>query len=672
MDKKGFSRLKSWFNSIRAKLTLFLLLLTVIPLVLVAVILTSLFTGNVEAELKEKQVAIASANASALNDFLVGKIVSMESMIKTYKEQFLSGDEEAVLDLLQTMMAMDPEVMSFSYAPENGQSFNHENVKTDLSVFDNFKRIRKEKTVGISDILVDPNSNENIVIIDVPIIGDKEEFKGLLQAVVSPERLLDGINNNKIGETGYVYLLSKSGIYLSHPTSEKIGKDFREFADDARVKLFTEHVLVDKLGNAEYSESDGTGKFAAFAAVDATQWRVVVSGDEAELKGLVANTKQKGILTIIFCSVLVAVLSYAVAVLVLRPIVSMSRLMKKVAEGDLTERLPVKGDDELAQLKNNMNDMLDSFKLTLTKLSEAVQHTAVSSEQLTAISASSAQAAQQTASAAEEVVKGATSQYEGSEQSAIAMEEMAIGIQRIAESSTVVNGQAQQVHTEVTQGDHVVQTAVSQITHASEAVGKSADMVRLLEAKSSEVNGIVRYISEIAAQTNLLALNASIEAARAGEHGRGFAVVAGEVKKLAEQTAQATGSIASILHDIQNSTSLTSQAISDGIDEVNKSVDRFGQVSAVFASIKKAVEGVTAQIEEVSAATEQLSASTEEVSASMNEIVAISKTSLTELDGIKGAAGRQSISMEEISASSESLSRMAAELQELVSKFKVK
>lgn len=672
MKRKGFKQLRSKINSIRTKFTLFLLLLTVIPLVLVAAILTSLFTGNVEAELKEKQVAIASANAAALNDFLVGKIVSLESTINSYKKEFLNGDEEEVLRILQTMVAMNPEVKSFTFSTENGQSFSDKNVKTDLSVYDNFKRIKEEKTVGVSDILVDGHTNENIVIIDVPILSDNQEFKGLLQAIVSPNRLLDGIKNNKIGESGYVYLLSKSGIYLSHPTAEKIGKDFREYADDDRIKLFTEHVLAEKQGSVEYTESDGTGKFGSYAAVDTTGWRIVVAGEEKELKAIVADTKQKGNMIIIICSLLVAAISYAVAGWILRPIFSMTKLMKKVADGDLTERLPVKGNDEIAQLKNNMNEMLDSFKLTLTKLSEAVQHTAVSSEQLTAISVSSAKAAQQTASTAEQVVAGAKSQYEGSEQSAVAMEEMAVGIQRIAESSTVVNEQAQQVHAEVSQGDHVIQIAVSQITQASGAVGKSAEMVRALEDKSSEINGIVKYISEIATQTNLLALNASIEAARAGEHGKGFAVVAGEVKKLAEQTTQATGSIASILHDIQNSTLLTSKAISEGINEVNKSVEQVDQVSAVFESIMNAVEGVTTQIEEVSAATQQLSASTEEVSASMNEIVAISKKSLHELEGIKEAANQQHVSMEEISVSSESLSRMATELQELVSKFKVK
>lgn len=672
MKRKRFMKLRRKLNSIRTKFTLFLLLLAVIPLVLSSTILTSLFTGNVESELKEKQIAIASANAVALNDFLVGKIASMEGTIHTYKKELLNGDEEEILRILQTMVAMSPDVLSFAYSPESGQSFSNKNVKTDLSVYDNFKRVKSEKTVGVSDILIDEYTKENIVIIDVPILDDNKEFKGLLQAVVSPDRLLDGINRNKVGESGYVYLLSKSGIYLAHPTTEKIGKDFREYADEDRIRLFTEHVLTEKQGNVEYTEPDGTGKFASYAAVDTTGWRIVVSGDEKELKAIVADTKQMGILIIIICSLLVAVISYAVAAWILRPIIGMTKLMKKVADGDLTERLSVKGNDELALLKSDMNEMLDSFTLTLTKLSEAVQHTAVSSEQLTAISVSSAQAAQQTANTAEQVVAGAKSQYEGSEQSAVAMEEMAVGIQRIAESSTAVNEQAQLVHAEVSQGDQVIQFAVSQITQASGAVGKSAEMVRALEAKSSEINGIVKYISEIATQTNLLALNASIEAARAGEHGRGFAVVAGEVKKLAEQTTQATGSIASILHDIQNSTLLTSKAISEGINEVNKSVEQVDQVSAVFENIMNVVEGVTAQIEEVSAATEQLSASTEEVSASMTEIVAISKNSLSDLDGIKDAANQQHISMEEISTSSESLSRMAAELQELVSKFKVK
>jgi len=672
MKIAGWKWLKSLRGSVRFKFIALLLCLTVIPVLIVAWILTSLFSDIIEKDLKQQQMIVATSNATALSDLLESKVSAVESMVDTYKEQFLKGNEESVVPLLQSMKAMNPDVNSYTYASASGMSISDKKEALDLSKFDNFNRIKEEKTVGISDILHDGISDENIIIIDVPIVDDGQQFRGLVQLIVNPSHILDNLNRNKMSESSYAYLLAKNGTYLAHPSEDKIGEDFREYADEAKIKVYTEQVFTRESGTVTYRELDGLNKLASYASVEMTGWRVIVSGDEQELLTSAIEATNTGVIVIIICSLAVAVISYIIAGLILRPIFAMSKLMTKAASGDLTERLQVKGEDELAQLRINMNGMLDSFKMTLMKLTEAIEHTAVSSEELTATSVNSAAAAEKTAVAVASVTTGAKSQHQGSEQSSVAMEEMAIGIQKIAESSGLVSEHAQMMHADVIEGDRIVQLAVGQITQASGAVGRSAEMVRELEAKTAEINGIVAYISEIAGQTSLLALNASIEAARAGEHGRGFAVVAEEVKKLAVQTTEATVTIGSILHEIQKSTASTSTAIAGGISEVHKSVLMFDQVGQAFDSIMNTVNGVSAQIQEVSAATEELSASTEEVSASMQEIVGISEHALQELNRITEDTNQQRDSMKDISSSSESLSRMAVDLQELVALFKLK
>lgn len=664
-------RLKKWSDSLKIKFTLLLLLLTVIPVVLVASILTNLFTGNVEKELKAQQMVIASANAEKLNSFLEKKVQSVESMLGSYRSQFLHSDTKEIVALLKVMKAMNPDVLSYTYSPESGQSIKDTNDKLDLSKFDNFKRIKEGKKIGISDILQDGKTGENIIIIDIPILGDSNEFRGLIQTIVSPGNILEDLNKSKMGKTSSAFLLSKDGKYLAYQSKERIGKDIKEYENEKTTKVYTTEILKKEEGNVIYEIKDGTSKLASYAKVDLTGWRVVVSGNESDLLSNVEQSKKTGFLVIILCSLGVALLSYIVSGYILRPIYATTNLMKKVADGDLTERLKAKGNDEWQQLKRNINAMLDSFSLTLNKLAEAIQHTASSSEELTAIALNSASASENTANSVERIKNGAQEQYKGSEQSAKAMEEMALGIQEIAESSSIVNERTQEVSRQVTQGEAVVQEAVRQITNVNVAVEKSASMIQAMESKSSEINQIVNFISEIATQTNLLSLNAAIEAARAGEHGRGFAVVAEEVKKLAEQTTKATVNIDGILREIQNSTSDTSKSISKGIEEVGKSVSQIEQVGDIFRSIVQEVVGVSTQIEGMSAATEQLSASTEEVSASINEIVDISRGSLEELQTISTSTSEQHLSMEEISTASESLSQMAMELQEMVSKFKV-
>lgn len=659
-------------DTLKLKLPVLLLVLSIIPLYAVSMLLGTSFTDVVRDKVKQQQVLTAEANADALNGMLQGKIGAFENAIKEYQPVLISGNKEQILPLLKGMKALNPDVQSISYSTAEGQSFDQKGTQLNLSGFSNFQRIKQEKTLGISDLLLDTTSGEQSIIIDLPITDNGGEFRGLIQAILLPGNIQKDLNHNLMSETSYSYLISTSGIYMSHPTAEKIGKDFRDYANAEKIKSYEEQVLAKDSGTVEYVEEDGTAKIASFAKVELTGWKVLVSGDKHDLMSGAETSQKKADLFILICTVALAVIALVISFFMMKVITKMTKLMQKVAVGDLTGRLETgKGQDELQQLKRNMNGMLDSFSHMIARITDSVQHTAASSEELSAIAESSVQTSEYTAKSVEGMIKGATTQTESSEQSAVAIEEMAAGIQRIAESAGAVNQQVQDMYSEVATGEQVVDEAVMVVSSVKESVSKSVVMMQALESKSQEINEIVGYISAIAAQTNILSLNAAIEAARAGEHGRGFAVVAGEVKKLAEQTTAAASNVTAILLDLQSAASDSGKAVAEGISDVERSVVQMVKVKDVFDTVQEAVRGVTSQIEEVSAATEELSASAEEVSASMDEMVSISRESLIELKAIGNGAEEQHQAMEEISSSSQSLSQMAAELQEMIKKFNI-
>jgi methyl-accepting chemotaxis protein len=328
-----------------------------------------------------------------------------------------------------------------------------------------------------------------------------------------------------------------------------------------------------------------------------------------------------------------------------RPVKALIASLKDIAEGegDLTQRLDAKTNDELGQVARY-------FNMFVKKVHDVVAEVAGTSRDVAA-------AATQIAASSEEIAGGMTEQSGQVTQISSAVEEMSQSIVEVARKSADASENATRSGDMATQGGEIVRETVEGMNAINDAVSASANAVQELGKRGEQIGAVIQVINDIADQTNLLALNAAIEAARAGEHGRGFAVVADEVRKLADRTTKATEEIAGSIEAIQRETDEAVRRMGTGTEQVRKGVEQASEAGHSLEQIVDGAREVAAMIQSIAAAAEEQSAASEQVGKNVESIAAVTRETS---EGTQQAA-----------AAAASLSSKAERLLQLVGNFKV-
>lgn len=344
---------------------------------------------------------------------------------------------------------------------------------------------------------------------------------------------------------------------------------------------------------------------------------------------------------------------------------------QQFAVGDWREEIKISSVDEFADIGISLNQVREKIRPMIGEILYSAQQVATASEELTANSEQVAQAANYVCSAVLQVADGAAQQRVSVNKSIAEIEQMSISIQQVAANTSQATQSSEKTAAAARKGAMSITTAIDQMASIESAVLDSAGVVRNLGERSQEIGQIVDTIAAIAQQTNLLALNAAIEAARAGEQGRGFAVVAEEVRKLAEQSQEATKQIASLIAEIQNQTGKAVSAMQLGTQVVKTGTEVVNTAGGAFSEIVELIYQVTGQIHEISANLQQITNGNQVVVTTAKDIGTTSQKAVEETQGVSASSQEQLASMEEIASSTQTLSKLAEKLQNVVTFFKV-
>lgn len=327
--------------------------------------------------------------------------------------------------------------------------------------------------------------------------------------------------------------------------------------------------------------------------------------------------------------------------------------------------------DEVGDMADVLVEMKQKLKVIVSQLHTSGETVASASQQLSATVNENLHAVETVAKSTEEIASAAHHNSDNINSISATLEEVSAGAEEISASASQVNSGAEEAVTEAHHGLTMLGNVVSQNETIDKAMNGITDTTAKLAKASEDIKGIVEVINSIAGQTNLLALNAAIEAARAGEAGRGFAVVAEEVRKLAEQSSNATQDIATIITNMSNEISLAVTTADAARSEATKGKEAALNTQQGFKSIIEKLDTVKTGISQIALAVNETAKGTQSMVAGIQNISAIAQQSAANAQTVAASSEEQTASMHEINANADTLAKSAVSLHEIVQKFKV-
>ncbi|MGF1726246.1 methyl-accepting chemotaxis protein [Photobacterium nomapromontoriensis] len=488
----------------------------------------------------------------------------------------------------------------------------------------------------------DAVTNALLITIAEPVMQNGT-LTGVVGADVLIDQLISDVINLDAGKNAYAMLINKQdSTFLAHPDESLLLQPISRLSN----KLSMQTIEAAAHSNTiETVTINGKEKLFYFENVPNTDWVLGLEMDRATEEASHTSLLRQLIITAVLITLLVI---GAVTVLVnylFRDLTHVSDALAEIAngDGDLTQRLEPRSNDEVGQLAHNFNRFVGNMHAMVNKLND--------------VSNSLSQQAHITASQAEERSTRIQHQQDEINMVATAINEMAAATQEIASNAENTARTAEETVTASEHGAAQVGQSQHSITSLAGEVDSATGVIGELNTHAQSINTILSTIQGIAEQTNLLALNAAIEAARAGEQGRGFAVVADEVRVLSQRTHASTQEIQQMIETLQQTTGRAVGIMEDSRRIAETSVDDANAASASLSQINCAVTNISDMATQIASAAEEQSSVTSEITRNTEGIRNVSLELATEAD----EAARQAAE----------LSDLSLQLQQEINRFKL-
>ncbi|MBB5323881.1 methyl-accepting chemotaxis protein [Anoxybacillus tepidamans] len=656
------------FKTLQTKLIVLMALLMIVALSVTQVV------GVVETkQMIRKDV---SSRGHALAEQLVGDIQSSFESEEDSLMQF--SQSPMVLQMLKdqkTWPAVDGEFQTFLKIHNNTQLIYigtsdkkmYTTPKIDLPAdYDPTSRPWYKKATQLPDEVVwtdpyvDAITGQYIVTL-AKAIKNGAQVVGVIAIDLSLDTVTKIVNDMDVGYRGYPVLFDQTGMAIVHPQYK--GKNM---SNNVAVK----YMLKRESGLYEYT-FENEKRMIYFTTIPNLGWKVGAVYKEKDLFAVSDSIATKMLIITISAVLIGIVLIYLMARSIVKPIVYLQEQLGKVAIGDLTVQVQTNAKDEIGQLASHFNHMVHEMRALIHQVNESVGELAASADHLSAVSEETMATSEQVATAINDIAKGTSEQASDldtiNERTAMLSNQIETVARSASEMQTLSNETKEASYNGLEKLNEL-QIKSNEAKNELQAVEKVMDD---LVEKMKKIDEVIQTITAISGQTNLLALNASIEAARAGEHGKGFAVVAEEVRKLAEQSSQATELIRQTIATIQQQVDLAMQAVDRSKNMNEEQQQAVHTTGESFMKIATMMEELTTSISNITDEVKRMDESKDQVVEAMQNISAIAQQAAASAEEVAASADDQLQALSTVTESAEKLSEMSRQLKQLIEKFEV-
>jgi len=453
---------------------------------------------------------------------------------------------------------------------------------------------------------VDAGTGNLVVTFAVPILRDGA-VKGVVAADVSMDTVIANVKTIHPTPASFGMLIDSSGHVVAHPDAKLTLKPVADVSPElgATIAAATAPVEVSVGGDA---------KLVRARPVPGTDWYALVLLDKNEATAGMRSLLTASLITLLVIVGVASLIIGAITATAFRRLSQVRQAMAAIGSGagDLTQRLPADGSDEVADIARSFNSFVDKLNDVMRQIRDA---------------------SESVRTAANEIAAGNQDLSSRTESAAASLEETAASMEEI----TATVGQSAAA---AGQADERAAAASRIASHGGVVVSDVVATMEKIEEASGRIGDIIGVIDGIAFQTNILALNAAVEAARAGEQGRGFAVVAQEVRSLAQRSAQAAREVKVLVESTVASVSAGSGQVRQAGDTMREIVSNVSNVTTIISEITHAANEQTRGIQEVNRAVTQLDEMVQQNAALVEQSTAAATALQSQANALATTVGR--------------------------------